>query len=261
MALLRDDHAGLSRILREIDAQQSSLTSRPEVARPVLVEAMRYLLVYQHSVHHPREDLLFGRIRAREPHLYTNMQKLVREHRIGQERAEALAHQLARTTHAQLRGKAGTRIARQLRDYVRHTREHMRREEAVFYTGSERVLKASDWSALMSGPVPRDPMGDTGRFAARYPRLAQRLAQPERLVTGSGETEVQATAGAGLRQDVERVAERVAELLHESADLAREGVKGLRQARSPLALATVTFDVGAGCCRLAARAATLPFRR
>lgn len=260
MGLLRDDHAGLSRVLREVDAQQSMLTTAPESARPVLVEAMRYLLVYQHSVHHPREDQLFARIRAREPHLYSNMQRLVRQHRIGQERAEALARDLARTTIAQLRGKAGARLARQLEHYVQATREHMRREEAVFYTGSERVLRPADWAALTSGPAPRDPAGNLERLAVRYPRLAARLAQPERMVTGTGEAVPDPKDRPGFRQGAERIAERIAELLHESADIARGSVAGLREVRSPLGLARVTVDLGTRSCRLAAKAATLPFR-
>ena len=260
MGLLRDDHAGLSRVLREVDAQQSMLTTAPESARPVLVEAMRYLLVYQHSVHHPREDQLFARIRARQPHLYRNMQRLVRQHRIGQERAEALARDLARTTIAQLRGKAGLRLSRQLEHYVQATREHMRREEAVFYTGSERVLRANDWAALLSGPTPRDPAGSLERLAVRYPRLAARLAQPERLVKGTDETVPDPHGRPGFRQGAERFVERVAELLHESADVARGGVEGLRKVRSPLGLARVTVDFGARSCVLAAKAATLPFR-
>jgi len=260
MGLLRDDHAGLSRVLREVDAQQSMLTTAPESARPVLVDAMRYLLVYQHSVHHPREDRLFARIRARQPHLYRNMQRLVRQHRIGQERAEALARDLARTTIAQLRGKAGVRLAHQLEHYVQATREHMRREEAVFYTGSERVLRPADWAALMSGPTPRDPAGNLERLATRYPRLAARLAQPERMVTGTGEAVPHPKDRPGLRQGAERIAERIAELLHESADIARGSVAGLREVRSPLGLARVTVDLGARSCRLAAKAVTLPFR-
>lgn len=261
MSLLREDHAGLSRVLRELDAQQSALTTTPETARPVLTEAMRYLLVYQHSVHHPREDRLFARIRARQPQLYQNMQRLVREHRVGRERAETLARELARTPIAQLRGRVGARLSRQLQYYVQQTRKHMRREEAVFYAGSERVLRAADWAALVSGQMPRDPTAHFERFATRYPRLAARLAQPERMVMGSGEAEPHPMDRAGLRQRAERVAEHMAELLHESADLARDIVAGLRGARTPLALARVTLDAGTRGCRLATRAASLPIRR
>jgi hemerythrin-like domain-containing protein len=217
MQLLREDHAGLSRVLREIDIQQSLLQSAPGAARPVLAEAMRYLLVYQHSIHHPREDQLFARVRAREPRLYNNMHRLVREHRVGHEVAERLAGELSRATLTQLRGRTGQRLANQLYQYVQRTRDHMRREEAVFYTGSERVLRASDWVALMAGPMPRDPAADPQRFAARYPRLAERMSRPQRDVAGPRET----SSGTDLRARVEQVVERCAALLHRAIDAAQ----------------------------------------
>jgi len=261
MKLLRDDHAGLSRVLREIDAQQSALRSSPETARAVLMEAMRYLLVYQHSVHHPREDLLFSRMRDREPMLYRSMHQLLLEHRIGQERAESLARELAQAKPSQLRGKAGARLSRQLQDYVHRTRQHMRREEAVFYAGSARVLRASDWAAIMSGPVPRDPAGDLHRLAARYPRLAARLAQPERAVTGSGEREARPQDRPGIRQRAELVAELLGEVLHDTADLARLGIADLRKVRTPLGLARASVEISARSVSYAAKLASLPFRR
>jgi len=227
MQARRSDHAGLSRVLREIDLQQVLLQSETETARAVLAEAMRYLLVYQHSVHHPREDRLFARIRGRQPGLYRNMSRLVREHRSGQRQAEALARELARATPAQLRGRRGQLLAKQLQQYVRRTREHMKREEAVFYSGSERVLKPSDWAALMAGAEQRDPAGDLQRLAARYPRLAARLQQPERLITEAG-------SGArprreALRRCAERVVEFYARLAHGTLDRARSVTQTLRR--------------------------------
>jgi hemerythrin-like domain-containing protein len=216
MRMLREDHAGLSRVLRVIDLQQSLLQSAPGAARPVLAEALRYLLVYQHSIHHPREDQLFARVRAREPRLYHNMHRLVREHRVGRQQAEQLASELSHATLAQLRGKAGLRLAQQLQQYVRHTREHMRREEAVFYTGSERVLRAADWAALMAGPTSRDPAADPQRFAARYPRLAERMSRPQHDVAGPRGT---SSSADDVRARVEQVVERCATLLHRAIDV------------------------------------------
>jgi hemerythrin-like domain-containing protein len=260
MRMLRDDHAGLSRVLREIDAQQTALRSMPETARPVLVEAMRYILVYQHSVHHPREDLLFAKIRDREPSLYRNMRRLVMEHRIGQERAEVLARELARATPAQLRGKTGVRIAKQLQDYVRHTRGHMRREEAVFYTGAARVLRASDWAAIAGGPMPRDPAGNLIRLAERYPKLAARLARPERMVAGHGEQIVQPLDRPGIRQRAEVAAELLGEALHETADFVRAGLADLGAVRSPAGAVRASFSIGARSLRCASRLVGLPLR-
>jgi hemerythrin-like domain-containing protein len=216
MKMLREDHAGLSRVMREIDVQAALLQSVPGSARPVLAEAMRYLLVYQHSIHHWREDRLFARVRAREPRLYRNMHRLVREHRTGQQQAERLAGELSRATLGQLRGKTGLRLATELQKYVQHNRDHMRREEAVFYTGSERVLRGSDWAALTSGPMPRDPAADPQRFASTYPRLAEHLSRPQRDMTGLRD----AASGTDLRARAEQIVERAATLLHRAVDVA-----------------------------------------
>ena len=230
MRLLREDHAGLSRVLREIDAQSALLQSVPGSARPVLAEAMRYLLVYQHSIHHWREDQLFARVRAREPRLYRNMHRLVREHRAGQQQAERLAGELSRTTLGQLRGRTGLRLATELQQYVQHTRDHMRREEAVFYTGSERILRASDWAALTAGPMPSDPAADPQRFAARYPRLAEHLSRPQRDMTGLRDD----SSGTDLRARVEQLVERCAAVLHRAIDVAQGAVRTVvRAPRGP----------------------------
>ena len=258
MGLLREDHSGLSRVLREIDAQQSRLQTSPETARPVLTEALRYLLIYQHSVHHPREDRLFARIRDREPGLYRNMDRLVREHRTGQQHATSLAAELSRTTMAQLRGRAGLRLARQLQQYVAHTRAHMRREEAVFYTGSERVLRASDWTALLQGPGQRDPALDLDRLAVRYPRLAARLADPERTVTGRGEP---IERGRGLRHAVEHFIETCATLAHETLDLVLANVQDLRTVRTPAGLLQSANAIRVRSTQYTWRIVTRPFRQ
>lgn len=261
MQSLKDDHVGLSRVLREIDAQVCLLQSTPETARSILAEAMRYLLIFQHAVHHPREDSLFDRIRAREPGLYRNMRHLVREHRSGQQRTEQLAAEIRQASLAELRGRTGLRIAREVQEYVRRTRAHMRQEEAVFYSGSERVLRASDWIALMKPPLQRDPARDLHRLAARYPRLAARLAEPERMVTGVGERVIDVGANDGLGQRAERAAERLAEILHDAVDIARSGMQDLRKVRSPTGLARAYLDAGARGCRLAARLVALSFNR
>jgi hemerythrin-like domain-containing protein len=221
MQMLREDHAGLSRVLREIDSQAALLQSVPGAARPVLADALRYLLVYQHTIHHRREDQLFAQVRAREPRLYKNMQQLVREHRAGHQQAERLASELSRASLGELSGRTGQRIAALLQQYVQHTRDHMRREEAVFYTGSERVLRASDWTALMAEPMPRDPVMDPQRFAARYPRLAQRMARPQRDMAGLRDT----TSATDLRARAEQVVERCADLLHRAIDVAQCAVR------------------------------------
>jgi len=233
MRRLRTDHSGLSRVLREIDTQQAMLRSHPGSARPVLAEAMRYLLQYQHGIHHPREDRLFARIQEREPQLYRDMQRLTRQHRAGQRHAEQLAADLHAFDRAQLRGGKGARLARQLRNYVRLTRAHMRREEAVFYARAENALHAADWRKLAAGDTASDPMLDPRRLATRYPLLSKRFAQPVREVGGPGPFAARANIGEAVWHGLEQLVEISGELAHDALELARANLDSVRAIRSP----------------------------
>ena len=265
MQALRVDHGRLSRVLREIDVQQARLRAAPESARPVLVEAMRYLLHYQHAFHHPREDRLFERISARAPQFGRDMRVLIREHRGGLRQAEKLVADLTHATFPLLRRRSGARLARDLADYVARTRDHMRSEEAVFYAQSERVLDDSDWATLLAATTPDDPMGKQGLLAKEYPHLAAQLFQPVSDVGGRGDTPrtgdgAQDRAREAIRDGVEQLVELYGELIQDGFAVARSNFATLRSVRSPWGLVRAAGPVGARSCRFVVRCVADPPR-
>jgi hemerythrin-like domain-containing protein len=266
MQALRVDHGRLSRVLREIDAQQTRLQAAPESARPILAEAMRYLLHYQHAFHHPREDLLFERISARAPQFGSDMRTLMREHRGGLRQAQGLATDLAHAPLAGRRRGEGTRLARRLASYVAHTRDHMRSEEAVFYAQSERVLKDEDWATLLSEASPDDPMGSRDLLAKDYPLLAAQVFRAVSDVGGHGDTArstgetAPERAGRVVRDGVEQLAELYGELFHDGVDVARANLAALRAMRSPWAHVQAAGPMGARSCRFVVRCLAEPPR-
>lgn len=265
MQALRIDHGRLSRVLREIDAQQARLQAAPESARPILAEAMRYLLHYQHAFHHPREDRLFERISARAPQLGREMRVLIREHRGGLRQAEKLAADLAHASPALLRGRSGARLAGRLNEYVAHTRNHMRNEETVFYARSERVLDNADWAALQAEARPDDPMGDRALLAKEYPHLAAQLSQSVSDVGGLSDASRTGGGGpdralAAARDGVEQLVELYGELIHDGVAVARSSFATLRSVRSPWGLVRAAGPVGARSCRFVVRCLAEPPR-
>jgi hemerythrin-like domain-containing protein len=265
MGQLRRDHGQLSRVLSEVDAQASRLGVEPGTARSVIADALRYLLDYQHAFHHPREDQLFKRLRTRVPSWRPDLNGLMREHVDGYRSARRLATGLERASDAQLRGNAGTRLARQLRAYTARTRTHMRREEDVFYAQAMDALDRGDWDALGSEAVPADPMQDRARLAAAYPHLAARLILPVRDISAAraprtGDPRWSAGVHVAVQRGMARLVDTYGELLHEAVELMVAHASALRSARSPLALARSVRPVTATSCRFAARCLTLPPR-
>lgn len=258
MQALRRDHAGLSRVLREIDTQAALLARQPARARPVLVDALRYLLRYHHAFHHPREDRLFARIRARDDALDKVLGQLSHEHETGEEQAEGLAADLLASSVRQLRAKRGERLAERIHDYVRHTRIHMRNEEAVFYARAESVLDEQDWQAVIAADDQRqDPMIDLARMAEDYPRLAEKLGLPVRHL---GLVERTGPLSEELRAQMLALTDLYGGLAYEALALGRGNLDRLLAVRGPSSLARAVGEISSANLRFAGQCLTRPPR-
>jgi hemerythrin-like domain-containing protein len=258
MQALRRDHAGLSRVLREIDTQAVRLVREPGRVRPVLVDALRYLLRYHHAFHHPREDRLFARIRSRDADLDDTLGELSHEHEVGEQQLAELAEDLDGARIGQLRGKTGERLTERMQDYVRHTRVHMRSEEAVFYARAEAVLDARDWQVVVAADDGRqDPMADLAEMGDEYPHLAEQLGLPVRHL---GLVERTGPLSDELRAQMLALTDLYGGLAYEAVELGRGNLGRLLAVRGPSSLARAVGEISSANLRFAGQCVTRPPR-
>ena len=266
MARLRIDHARMSRVLREVEVQRAQLGTRPERARAVVGEALRYLVDYTHRHHHPREDRLYERLGRVRADLGGELRGLGREHEAEAARAHELAETLQALPTGKVQGRAGERFARELQSYVDATREHMRREErAVLYAGVEPWLSAEEWRALGDEVVPDDPLDDARYLRRHYPHLATALAEPIRDVSSADRepapsADPRSRSLGVLREGAEELVDTYGGLLHEGLDLVRANVAALWRAPVPFGAVEVLPEVSRRSVRFATRCFTLPSR-
>lgn len=257
MSSLRRDHAGLSRVLRLIDALAERLVDDAQQARPILLDALRYLLEYHHTHHHPREDRLFARIRARQPALAETLDRIGHEHESGEQEIARLHADLAAVNARRLAGKQGARLARRIGDYVQHARIHMRDEEVVFYARAEDVLTEADWRDLIEPEGPQDPLANPPELAKQYPRLAEQL----KLASGESPGETSPVDPEDeLHRQLLALADLYGGLLHEGLALSRGHVQRLVAIRSPGALVQAVSDISADNLRFAGHCVVRPSR-
>ncbi len=257
MLALRRDHAGLSRVLREMDTQAHRLTLEPEQARPVLVDALGYLLHYQHAHHHPREDRLFARIQARDRSLYATMQQLSEEHQTGELETARLREDLAAATEPELKGSTGSQLAERVTNYIRHSRLHMRHEEAVFYARAEQSLDTDDWETVIAGEVPEDPINDLERLSDDYPHLAAQLGLTTRHL---GLSETVGPVNAQLRAQMLALADLYGGLFQDAVELTRLNIGRVMAIRGPTSLAQAAGAITTDNLRFAGQCLVRPSR-
>jgi len=261
MQRLRHDHAGLSRMLRTIDSLVDRLAAEPETVQPVLIEAFGYLLDYQHGYHHPREDRLFEKIKGKRPALADTLAKLAEEHETGEHQTAEIAQDLAAATPGQLRGKQGERLAARIQGYIRHSRLHMRNEEAVFYARAEQVLNKSDWADIIDTGVDngglQDPLADTDALGDAYPRLAAHFNLPTRQsMLGRPDNE----APGEMHYHVLALTDLYGGLVHEGLDLTRRNARRLLSVRGPISLVHAVTGIARDNLRFAGQCVTRPTR-
>ncbi len=257
MQRLRDDHAGLSRMLRAIDSMVDRLTTERETIQPILIEAFGYLLAYQHGYHHPREDRLFEKIGAKRPALADTLAKLAAEHETGERETTELTAALIAATPDQLGSRKGERLATRIKGYIRHSRVHMRNEEAVFYARAEQVLNQSDWADIIDKDGRQDPLADVDALADEYPGLAAHFNLPTRHLGRSENTD--GVAGA-MHNYVLSLTDLYGGLMHEAFDLTRRNANRLLAVRGPIGLARAVTAITSENLRFAGQCVTRPSR-
>lgn len=80
MQELREDHRNMAVILEMLDdlVQQVEAGEDPDFS--LLAEIMRYMTVYPDAVHHPKEDLMYSRLRERRADLAEGLDDVEADH-------------------------------------------------------------------------------------------------------------------------------------------------------------------------------------
>jgi hemerythrin-like domain-containing protein len=175
---VRRDHANMELLLKVLE-QEIAVFDRPD--RPdfdIIQGIIDYFRSYPAQCHHPKEDLLFAKIKARDPDGAAGIIDIEAEHDQAARRLERFARLVDEVVDDQ-------QIARGLldatvREFVEHERRHMELEERELLPNALARLHAEDWADLDARLADtRDPLFSR-EAEAKYEQLKQRIARWER---------------------------------------------------------------------------------
>lgn len=154
---LTQEHRNIERLLvvleRELEVFDRGDRPDYEVIRAVI----SYFEVYPEVYHHPQEDLVFAKLRERDPAAAAKIGDLAREHQKGADRlrrvAQAVGYVLA--DGEVLRQDVDTIV----RDFITHERRHMMMEDQHFFPAAQKALRPEDWKQIASAVTGhKDPL-------------------------------------------------------------------------------------------------------
>jgi hemerythrin-like domain-containing protein len=153
---LTQEHRNIEKLLLVLE-QELNVFDRGE--RPdyeVIWAVIGYFQVYPELYHHPQEDLVFQKLKAREPAAAAKIGDLTAEHQSGASRLRRTAKAIETVLLDQEVPRQGVESI--VRDFILHQRQHIAMEESEFFPAAVKALKPQDWaeigSAVLTGQDP-----------------------------------------------------------------------------------------------------------
>src|SRR6516164_11259301 len=144
--ILRQEHRNMETLLLVLE-RELSLFARGERPDYEVVHAIiAYFQVYPDACHHPLEDVVFEKLKARDPAAAARIGDLAADHRRGSERLRRVAQAVESVL-------AGRELLRQtvnniICDFIELERRHIAMEERDFFPAAVNALQPQDWAEI-----------------------------------------------------------------------------------------------------------------
>lgn len=178
LALWRADHVNFTRLLDLLEAQLAVFHDGDAPRYELMLDIMYYMTHYCDVLHHPKEELVFAKIKARNKELATVVDTLNAQHTTLRELGEALARDLDGIVDGSIFPRE--RVESSAAQYAAHLRNHMRIEETEILPWAEKLLHEKDWAEVDRAiRHVEDPLFGSSA-EARYATLRDHIAREAR---------------------------------------------------------------------------------
>jgi len=146
--LLRDEHRDIEQLLKVLEHELKVFDRRERPDYEVIQAIIDYFQDYPDCCHHPKEDMIFDKLKARDPLAAKRIGDVEAEHRQETERLDRVAKVvrnvlLDREILRETFGKV-------MRDFIDHQRRHMAMEERTLFPAAANALRPQDWQEIDS---------------------------------------------------------------------------------------------------------------
>jgi hemerythrin-like domain-containing protein len=154
---LSQEHRNIEKLLSVLERELEVFDRGDRPDYEVIRAVISYFEVYPELYHHPQEELVFAKLRSREPIAAAKVGDLPGEHQKGTE-------SLRRVAHAVENVLADGEVLREtvvtiVRDFIVHERHHMMMEGQAFFPAAVKALEPQDWIEIASAVTAhKDPL-------------------------------------------------------------------------------------------------------
>jgi len=187
--ILRQEHRNIERLLLVLERELAIFARGGRPDYEVIHAVIAYFQVYPDAYHHPLEDMVFEKLKARDFAVAAKIGDLAADHRRGAERLRRVAQAVESVL-------AGRELLRQtvnniICDFIEHERHHIAMEERDFFPAAVNALQPRDWAEIASrltnqrDPLFRDVVEQRFEIVRTHILQLEQEAEAERAAHGA----------------------------------------------------------------------------
>lgn len=144
--VLREEHRNIEELLLVLERELLVFGRGERPDYEVVKKVISYFQDYPDCCHHPKEDMIFEKLKARDPVAAERIGDLESEHQHERIRLQRVADviRLILTDHDVL----GETFKHIIGDFIEQEREHMKMEECLVFSAAAHALQSEDWAEI-----------------------------------------------------------------------------------------------------------------
>jgi hemerythrin-like domain-containing protein len=157
IAILSREHANITALVKALEENIDRFELGEKIDFDILTAIAEYFLSFPDLYHHPKEDLVFAKLKERDPAAVEKIGNLREEHEEIARRTREFANGVAAILgEAQVPRDSFSRWAR---NFIEQQRNHVVMEERHFFPAAQAALTAEDWAEIEEKmQTPDDPL-------------------------------------------------------------------------------------------------------
>ena len=175
--ILREEHRNIEKLLRVMEDELGLFDRAERPDYEVFGAIIEFFKNYPNSCHHPKEDIIYEKFKARDPSRAASIADLQAEHREGAVRLRRVAQTIDSVLNDQeLLRESVDQI---VRDFIDNERKHIALEDEVVFPAIVDTLQAGDWADIALTLADRYGPPSEADFEEQFSTLRRNILELE----------------------------------------------------------------------------------
>jgi len=144
--LLLEEHQNIEKLLRVVEHELEIFDSSGRPDYEILQTIIQYFGDYPESCHHPKEEMIFQKLKMRDSAAAMRFGDVEAEHEVETRHLQSFARAVDSVLADQEFLRESFHLA--VHDFVTYQREHLRKEELLLFPAAAKALLPEDWAEI-----------------------------------------------------------------------------------------------------------------